>query len=123
MAFVVVVLVVVVFFLLLSSWTIWYLTVAFLPPVRKVAHAPLAAGGFGGSNKKSKKPAVQKKLKPKQQWDRYLDMKKEIAKKVGVRLEDDEWLAVGKIRSKASEYTEQAVALQRALIAEVRRRG
>ena len=107
--------------------------------------------GFGASGGKKKKEI---KLKPKQQWDRFLDMKTEAkirvtkirvavrhlpirelphefwfldmkteAKiRVAVRVsEDDEWLAVGSVRSKDDKLTEVAVFRQRALIAEVRR--
>ena len=75
--------------------------------------------GFGASGGKKKKEI---KLKPKQQWDRFLDMKTEAKIRVAVRVsEDDEWLAVGSVRSKDDKLTEVAVFRQRALIAEVRR--
>ncbi|KAL7570017.1 hypothetical protein ACA910_017061 [Epithemia clementina (nom. ined.)] len=79
-----------------------------------------AFGGFGGTGDKQKKEA---KLKPKQQWDRFLDLKKENKIRVAVRVsEDGEWLEVGNVRSKESKYTEYALAKQRALIAEHARR-
>ncbi|KAL3909616.1 MAG: hypothetical protein SGARI_002516 [Bacillariaceae sp.] len=92
----------------------------------------LFAGGFGGGGKsggdKKKKSSgasdnKEAKLKPKQQWDRYSAFKKEPKIRVGVRSkedESDEWLEVGRVRSKDNQYTELAVARQRAIIAEVR---
>ena len=89
----------------------------------------LYAGGFGGGGFSKKKKGKKKnttsqaiKFKPKQQWDRYLDMKGEDKIGVAVRCKEDEsedWLFVGYVKSKAREYTEISVALQRALIAEV----
>ena len=83
-------------------------------------HALYAFGGFGGDDKNKKKKEV--KLKPKQQWDRFLDMKKEKKIRVAVQVSeaDDEWLEIGNVRSKEDKHTEYAVARQRALIAEVR---
>ena len=82
--------------------------------------------GFGGGGAKKakagKSSTKQGKLKPKQQWDRYSDLKKETKIAVGIRMKEDdsdEWLQVGHVRSKGSEYTTMSVALQRALIAEV----
>lgn len=90
----------------------------------------LFAGGFGGGGASKKKAKDSKsdnkqivKLKPKQQWDRYIDMKTETKIAVGIRMKEDDsedWLRVGYVRSKDSAYTAIAVALQRALIAEVR---
>lgn len=103
----------------------------------------LYGGGFGGSgggsaaDKKSKKASAggdsgnsgDAKLKPKQQWDRYLDLKKETKIRVAVRCkttttdegeEEEEWLEVGRVKSKEDKYTELAVVRQRAIIAEVR---
>eukprot|EP00587_Corethron_hystrix_P010227 CAMPEP_0113311250 /NCGR_PEP_ID=MMETSP0010_2-20120614/8558_1 /TAXON_ID=216773 ORGANISM="Corethron hystrix, Strain 308" /NCGR_SAMPLE_ID=MMETSP0010_2 /ASSEMBLY_ACC=CAM_ASM_000155 /LENGTH=230 /DNA_ID=CAMNT_0000166843 /DNA_START=77 /DNA_END=766 /DNA_ORIENTATION=+ /assembly_acc=CAM_ASM_000155 len=85
--------------------------------------------GFGGGgsslSKKNKNKATDGKkgspLKPKQQWNRYIKMEKEAEITVGVKLVDednDEWLAVGKIRSRESKYTTKAVFRQRSLIAE-----
>jgi len=112
-------------------------------------------GGGGGSNKKSDKKKSKKggggggsggssgssgsgnALKPKQQWDRYLDLKKETKVRVAVRPtsssssssdssqssqtttdSDSEWLEVGRVKSKQDKYTELAVVRQRAIIAE-----
>ena len=75
------------------------------------------AGGFGSGPKKKK----EVKLKPKQQWDRYLDFKKEKKVRVAVRVVGgEEWLEVGSVKSKDNGFTEISVARQRALIAEVR---
>lgn len=91
----------------------------------------LYAGGFGGGggmgkkvgNDKKKKKSDNKetKLKPKQQWDRYSELKREPKIQVAVRIKDDEsdeWLEVGRVKSKDSQYTEEAVFRQRAIIAE-----
>lgn len=85
----------------------------------------LSAGGFGGQSQsessKKKKGNSDRKLKPKQQWDRYLDMKNEKRYRVAVKVaDDDEWLEVGTVKSQDDKYTEFAVARQRALIVEVR---
>jgi hypothetical protein len=97
--------------------------------VGKPVPTHLFAGGFGGaggekSPKKKGKTATSKesKLKPKQQWDRYQDMKGEPKIRVAIRCKEDEseeWLEVGRVKSKENEYTVVAVARQRALIAEV----
>ncbi len=93
----------------------------------------LFAGGFGGGggastnnnnkvDKKKKASSKQIKLKPKQQWDRYIALKGTTKIPVGVRMKEDEteeWIKVGYVRSKEDEYTEISVATQRALIAEV----
>mmetsp|Transcript_12337 Transcript_12337/g.26013 ORF Transcript_12337/g.26013 Transcript_12337/m.26013 type:complete len:227 (+) Transcript_12337:121-801(+) len=91
----------------------------------------LYAGGFGGGgmgkksggDKKNKKKNANKetKLKPKQQWDRYGDFKREPKIHVAVRIKEDdseEWLEVGRIKSKDNKFTEAAVFRQRAIIAE-----
>lgn len=93
-------------------------------PSRVVVNA-----GFGGSsNKKNAEDSKSQKdikLKPKQQWDRYTDLKQETKIRVAVRVRNeddvsgDEWLEVGRVKSKENLYTEIAVARQRALIAEV----
>ena len=87
---------------------------------------PLFLAGFGSSKSngkgkaKGKSKATDGKLKPKQQWDRYLDMKRSQKKAVAVRIEGtEEWIEVGKVKSNEDMYTELAVARQRALIAEV----
>lgn len=74
--------------------------------------------GFGGDAPKKKKEV---KLKPKQQWDRYTKMKEKpfrVAVKA-IEKSNDEWLEIGNVKSKGGEYTEVAVAKQRALIADV----
>lgn len=87
------------------------------------------AGGFGGgggsSSSKTKSKKTSKKtddvsLKPKQQWDRYLDLKGVTKIPVAVRTRDDpEWRMVGHVRSANNNaYTDYAVARQRALIVE-----
>jgi len=93
----------------------------------------LLQAGFGGggklasssSTKKGKKSAAKKeiKLKPKQQWDRYVELKNEAGVAVAIRLlvDDDgadDWLEVGSVKSQDSKYIDQAVFRQRALIAE-----
>ena len=101
------------------------------PPLRLVdgaittfshARSALSMAGFGGaSSKKQKKKGGAKvpKLKAKSQWDRFADLKKAQKVSVGVRIKGvDEWMEVGKVRSENDEYTEVAVARQRALIAE-----
>lgn len=75
--------------------------------------------GFGSSSSSNKKTKKEAKLKPKAQWDRYTDvLKKEPIVRVAVQKDgDDEWLEVGRVRSKDNAFTEIAVAKQRALIA------
>jgi len=100
-----------------------------------------AGGGFGGGDKKGKDKRNKKalssqrsdvKLKPKAQWDRFLDMKRGATRiRVAVKSinnndndgtppgnVDGEWLEVGHIKSVDDAYTAMAVARQRALIAE-----
>jgi hypothetical protein len=61
------------------------------------------------------------KLKPKHQWDRFLALKESSIIPVAVRvLGSDEWLEVGKVRSEGDAFTDIAVAIHRAIIAEVR---
>lgn len=74
--------------------------------------------GFGAAKEPSKK---EPRLKPKAQWDRYSDLKKEPTIRVAVRVtkEGEEWLEVGRVRSKDNQYTEVAIARQRAVIADV----
>lgn len=96
--------------------------------VSRTSKSPALFAGFGGGTGSKKKAKGKKKggnaptkLKPKQQWDRYSDLKTEEKIRVGIRMkedESDEWLEVGKIRSKGTEYTAIAVAVQRAIIAE-----
>jgi hypothetical protein len=103
---------------------------AFTPLISK--HTPscspsaLFAGGFGGGGSTKgieKKPSSkQTKLKPKQQWDRFLALKATTKVPVGVRMKEDnteEWIQVGYVRSKEDAYTEISVTMQRALVAEV----
>ncbi|VEU43131.1 unnamed protein product [Pseudo-nitzschia multistriata] len=89
----------------------------------------LYAGGFGGggmgkksgSNKKKKNSSKEIKLKPKQQWDRYSEFKREPKIQVAVRIKEggsDEWLEVGRVKSKDNKFIEAAVFRQRAIIAE-----
>jgi len=81
----------------------------------------LYAGFGGGGDASMKKKKIE--LKPKQQWDRYIEMKKETKIAVGVKLIEDtdtdekEWLEVGFIKSFESKYTRQAVFRQRQIIA------
>ena len=82
----------------------------------------LWGAGFGDSASSNKKEA---KLKPKQQWDRYVALKKEPSVAVGVKVvsaasETDAWLEVGAVKRQAEISIEVAVARQRALLVEVR---
>jgi len=101
-----------------------------------VLYAGFGGGGTGVSNIKNnkKKNKINKtdknKLKPKQQWDRYLEFKHEPKIPVAVQIIDDsddatnggngggEWFNVGCVKSQGSKYTSQAVFRQRAIIAE-----
>jgi hypothetical protein len=89
----------------------------------------LLMAGFGkGSEKKDIK------LKPKQQWDRYIgdELKASKIVRVGVHVITDrssdgeagvvEWMEVGTVKSKDDSYTETAVIRQKALIADHSRR-
>lgn len=62
------------------------------------------------------------KLKPKAQWDRYLEMKKSTPIYVAVRVVrttgTSDWLEVGFIKSEDDSHTVIAVVAQRALIAD-----
>lgn len=95
-----------------------------LPP-RTISSSPSRlSAGFGGggksSKKKGKKNNKEAKLKPKQMWDRYLELKKDTKVRVAVRRNsEEEWLEVGAVKSKGDENTAAAVFRQRALIAEV----
>jgi hypothetical protein len=84
----------------------------------KKQSSPLMMAGFGASKEQSKK---ETKLKPKAQWDRYASLKKELGIRVAVRVVKDgeDWLEVGRVRSKDNQYTEIAIAKQRAIIAYV----
>jgi hypothetical protein len=78
--------------------------------------------GFGAAKESTNK---EPRLKPKAQWDRYSDLKKEPTIRVAVRVmkEGEEWLEVGRVRSKDNQYTEIAIARQRAIIADVSARN
>lgn len=92
-----------------SAWTLE------APSIRSGQWA-LGAGGFGGAAGGKKK---ESKLKPKQQWDRYLDLKKEERYRVAVSKDDKEWLEVGSIKSQGDAFTEAALVKQKGLIADV----
>jgi hypothetical protein len=83
-----------------------------------------AAAAPNNKKKNSKKDVVPKKLKPKQQWDRYCLLSK-ASQRVGVAvrvIDTSEWFEVGFVKSKEDAYTEPAVIRQRLLIAEHARR-
>lgn len=97
---------------------------AFAPSTTTTTTVTMA--GFGGAAPKKKGASKKKKdvkLKPKQQWDRYMsdDLKVFDAVRVAVR-NDGDWFEVGTIKSKDNAYTEAAVVRQRMLIAEHARR-
>jgi len=106
-----------------------------------VLYAGFGVGGGEASNNNSKKKKKKKKInktdtnkmKPKVQWDRYLEFKYEPKIAVAVQIitaadvaggDGDgaggggEWLTVGCVKSKESKYTRQAVFRQRGIIAE-----
>lgn len=78
-------------------------------------------GGSKGGKKGGKKPAP---LKPKAQWDRYINLKKSTGVSVGVRVANDgeeakgEWYEVGLVKSEGNDSTEVAVVMQRGIIAD-----
>lgn len=88
--------------------------------------------GFGAAPKKDDKKKGDVKLKPRQQWDRYADLKGADSVAVGVRVlestspvklpEGQEWFSVGTVKSQDNAYTEAAVIRQRLLISEHARR-
>lgn len=90
----------------------------------QVTKLPMAGFG-GGANASSKKKKTPLKLKPKLQWDRYVSLKHSDKVQVGIRLISEsadtpsEWLEVGRIKTKENENIPLAVAIQRAIIAEV----
>jgi len=110
----------------------------YLSSSSSVLYAGFGGGGGEGSNnnnnnnKKNKKKKINKtdtnKMKPKVQWDRYLEFKYEPKIAVAVQIIADadatgggsggEWLNVGCVKSKDSNYTSQAVFRQRGIIAE-----
>jgi hypothetical protein len=100
-----------------ASWTS-----AIIPGVTNAAPestTSLQMAGFGAGGAKKKE---ETKLKPKHQWDRFAELKKENKIRVAVKVVDsdsDEWLEVGAVKSSENAYTEYAVARQRTLIIEV----
>jgi hypothetical protein len=89
----------------------------------------LPMAGFGSAPKKAKNSKkTDIKLKPKQQWDRYIgDLKGSESVRVGVKIIDRsdagaEWMEVGSVKSKDDAYTEAAVIRHRVLIADHSRR-
>ena len=117
------------FLFLQMNLSLWRAS-GFCLQLTKQVESSLNAGFGGGSNnnqkkkKKSSSTGADAKLKPKQQWDRYSELKRENKIRVGVRIvgeendKHDEWLEVGRIKSKENKYTEMAVYRQRAIIAE-----
>jgi len=89
-------------------------------------------GGGGGMSKKKKgKPSntgTTPILKPKTQWDRYGNLKKDNGVRVATRVVTDTaddvpdevqpWYEVGRIKSEGDAFTEIALTLQRGIIAE-----
>ena len=86
----------------------------------------MAGFGAGDSNKgnnSSIKKKKELKLKPKQQWDRFIALKKETSVLVAVRVVGEEdWLEVGRIKCKDNANTAVALAKQRVIIVEHARR-
>ena len=87
----------------------------------------LHMAGFGDAAS-SANESKEVKLKPKQQWDRYTALKKEVSVVVGVKIvpstaerngPNEDWLVVGAVKSDAAIPTDVAVARQRALLVEV----
>lgn len=83
----------------------------------------LQMAGFGAAGGGKK----EQKLKPKAQWGRYKDLKKEESVRVAVRVinddaEQNKWYQVGAIKSKDNAHTEAAVVRHRVLISEHARR-
>ena len=113
------------------------------PSTSSTSMTQLQMAGFGAANsssggkkKKKKKSSSSSSsnppplsLKPKQQWDRYANLKAAKAFKAGVRVisssssssssSSNEWLETGKVKSENNESTEIAVVMQRGIIAEV----
>ena len=79
--------------------------------------------GFGSGAPKKEKKQKELKLKPKQQWDRYTALKTEISVLVAVKVEGaDDWLEVGRVKSKDDANLKIAISKQRVMIAEHSRR-
>ena len=108
----------------------------FSPALEMAGFGGSGGGGMskkGGKKKKSTTTNVMAKLKPKAQWDRYIKMKHTSGIRVGVRVNNSnngdekkevgQWLEIGKIKCENNELVEAAVAVQRALIAEVSKEG
>jgi hypothetical protein len=108
-------------------------------PFRRQPLPRLFLAGFGSSGTSSTSSSKEKKLKPKQQWDRYNALRQENKFRVAVRVANiesnaatneetstaeqsgvGEWLEVGRVKSKDNAMTELAVAQQRGLIVDVR---
>ena len=90
----------------------------------------MAGFGGGGSSSTNKKKSTANssskptKLKPRQQWDRFLALKTATPIRVAVQTSthSDKWYAVGEVKSKDDQYTEYAIIRQRVLMAEHARR-
>jgi hypothetical protein len=115
-----------------SHFCLWNLFSLFLSitsafsPIVLSQRRPLVlwGGGFGDAAASANKKEV--KLKPKQQWDRFIALKKEPAVPVGVRVvvsssesKNDDWLEVGAVKRQPEISIDVAVARQRALLVEV----
>ncbi|GAX17642.1 hypothetical protein FisN_18Lh303 [Fistulifera solaris] len=101
-----------------QSWTNYSLHSIITRQARQSSFPPLSAG-FGASSDKKKEGKTATPLKPKQQWDRYLALKRAPRVMVGVQIQDtDDWLPVGSVKAKDTAALEAAVLRQRALIAE-----
>ena len=92
------------------------------PPHQRSSSIVRRMAGFASDGPTSKKKK-ELKLKPKQQWDRFAALKKETSVLVAVRVVGEEdWLEVGRVKSKDNANIEVAVAKQRVIIAEHSRR-
>ncbi len=101
-----------------SSWTSAIIPGVTIAAPESTTSLQMAGFGAGGDDKKKK----ETKLKPKHQWDRFSELKKENKIRVAVKVVDSdsgEWLEVGAVKSAENAYTEYAVARQRTLIIEV----
>ena len=103
-------------------------SIAFASPAGSSSLQMAGFGGAGGggksaSSKKKKDNTKNKnKLKPKRQWNQYLDMKDSKSIPVAVRANADDWLEVGAVKSKDNAHTEAAVIRHRVLISDHSRR-
>jgi hypothetical protein len=94
--------------------------------MRRSAGTPLYMAGFGAATSSSSSSGDSaSKLKPKGQWDRYLDLKQATSYTVGVKAasaeesdNDGDWLVVGQVRCRDETLLTAAVARQRGLIAD-----